>query len=298
MPVVSFGSLNLDMTYRVPRIITAGETMSALELTHAAGGKGLNQAAALSKAGCPTWMAGHIGDDGTILLDTLENIGVATTYVRRTNHPTGHALIQLDAHGENCIIVYGGANHHISAELIDAVFAALTPDDLVVLQNEIRPLTDVWQAAVAANIPIAFNPSPFDAAIEQLDVFQARYLFVNQGEARAIIGVRDAAQYQPEALLAQLTARYPTTQIVMTMGAKGAYWGYGKQSLYAPSIPTTVVDTTGAGDTFTGFFLASIRKQYPPDQALRIAAQAASIAVSRPGAAVAIPTWDEVLPLI
>lgn len=295
MPVVSFGSLNLDHTYYVDQIVSPGQTITASALLEASGGKGLNQAVALTRGGSKTWMAGQIGHDGQTLVDQLEAFGVDTHCVEISEHPTGHAIIQLDSSKENSIIVFGGANHHIDDHLITRVLDQLTGDDLLVLQNEIRPLDRIWDEACRRAIPIAFNPSPCDEQVFDLNLSQARYLFVNQGEARALASrLGDDLSSDHEQLLDTLTAAYPDTAIIMTLGGDGAYFAHGKQQFFEPARTVTPVDSTGAGDTFTGFFLAEMRRAMNPAEALRVATCAASLAIGKPGAASSIPSLDEV----
>ena len=166
MNILCFGSLNLDKVYRVHHFVQPGETVSGLSLEEHCGGKGLNQSVAMAKAGGRVWHAGCVGrSDGQPLLQTLENSGVDISLVRRLDHPTGHAIIQVEESGQNCILLYGGANQQITTEQIDETLAQFQAGDLLVLQNEINNLPYLMEAASRKGLTIVLNPSPMDASI-------------------------------------------------------------------------------------------------------------------------------------
>ena len=135
MKILSFGSCNIDYVYSMPHIITPGETLSSLSMAQYPGGKGFNQAIALGRAGAKAAMAGNIGAEGRFMLDLLREAKVDPTLVRVTAHPTGSAIIQVDTQGQNCIIVFGGANRTLNQEQIDEVMNTLSPGDMVLLQK-------------------------------------------------------------------------------------------------------------------------------------------------------------------
>lgn len=291
MKVLCFGSLNIDFTYRVPHFVAKGETLAADSLQIFSGGKGLNQAIALARAGAPTFLAGAIGEDGRFLLDQLAQAGVDTSHVRILAHErTGNAIIQNDREGDNCILLYGGANRAITQAQVDQVLAHFGPGDLLVLQNEISCIPALIERAHARGMQIAFNPSPMEDSVLLYPLDAVDCLLVNQVEAAQLTG---CSQTDPDTLADRLRARFAGACIVLTLGTAGAMYLSPTERCFQPACPVQAVDTTGAGDTFTGFFLAARLRGLPAAQALRIAAHAAGIAVTRPGAAGSIPTWDE-----
>lgn len=292
MKVLCFGSLNIDMVYAVPHFVRGGETLAAHGLARYTGGKGLNQAVALARAGASVRMAGAIGEDGRFLLDALSAAGADTALVEvRPDTPSGHAIIQNDAAGDNCILLYGGANRTITQQQIRRTVAAFAPGDAILLQNEVNGLTGLFRAAADAGLRIFFNPSPMEAALLDLPLGLVDTFFLNEGEAAALTGLPASAT--EEELPSALARRFPRANIVLTLGGKGARYLAGGQCLAQPAYAVPVVDTTGAGDTFTGFFLAAVAEGQSPAAAMDLASRAAAIAVSRPGAAPSIPTRAE-----
>ena len=290
MAIYNFGSLNIDHIYRLPHIVTPGETLAASTLSFAAGGKGLNQSVALAQSGAETYHAGCIGSDGVWLKTLLEEKGVRTSHVRQVDTVTGHAIIQVTDEGENSIVIFGGANQALTETQADALLAQLTPDDLVLLQNETSCVSYIARRCKELGIPLAFNPSPIsEQLLEEFPFDAVRYLLVNQTEAKAIAGTD-----LPEKAAQILLAKYPDLHLVMTLGSRGVYYRDRAETFTQPGFPVHAVDTTGAGDTFAGFFLGLISQGFPCPEALRYACAAAAIAVTRPGAAPSIPCLAEV----
>ena len=290
MAIYNFGSLNIDHIYRLSHIVTPGETLAAASLSFAAGGKGLNQSVALAQSGAETYHAGCIGSDGIWLKELLEEKGVRTSHVRQVDAVTGHAIIQVTDEGENSIVIFGGANQALTEEQADALLVRLTSDDLVLLQNETSCVSYIARRCKVLDIPLAFNPSPISEQLLAEFPFDAvRYLLVNQTEAKAIAGTE-----LPEEAAGILLAKYPQLHLVMTLGSRGVYYRSSQESFTQPGFPVHAVDTTGAGDTFAGFFLGLINQGFACPEALRYACAAAAIAVTRPGAAPAIPSLAEV----
>lgn len=290
MKILSFGSCNIDYVYSMPHIITPGETLSSLSMAQYPGGKGFNQAIALGRAGAKAAMAGNIGAEGRFMLDLLREAKVDPSLVRVTAHPTGSAIIQVDSKGQNCIIVFGGANRTLSAQQIDEVMSTLSPGDMVLLQNEVNMLGEIVQSAKSRGLQIALNPSPIDDALKDIDLKMVDVLLINEVEGNALSGKEDA-----EDIIKVLQTRYQIPCIVLTLGGDGAVCAT-KQGLIKQAIfPVEAVDTTAAGDTFTGYFLKSFT-QTPddPQTAVLRAAAASALAVSKKGAAVSIPWSDEV----
>lgn len=290
MKVLCFGSLNIDYVYRVPHFVTEGETLFSPELGVYSGGKGLNQSIALARAGAEVWHAGAVGREGLFLLDELAAAGVHTENVELLDGvQTGHAIIQRDAAGANCILLYGGANRRISREQIDRTLARFSAGDVLLLQNEISEALYLVECAVEHGLRVVLNPSPMEDAL--LPLFpMADLLLLNEVEAAQFLGLAPGAE--PERLAAELRKRLPRTEFVLTLGAQGALYQHGNVFLRQRAFPVRAVDTTAAGDTFTGFFLASRLSGAEVSEALRLASAAAALAVTQPGAAPSIPTRD------
>lgn len=289
MKFLNFGSLNIDFTYQVKDFVRKGETVSSSSVSKHAGGKGFNQSIALSRAGAQVYHAGCIGGDGLFLRDMLEASGVNTAYLKVLDVPTGNAIIQVDSSGDNCILLYAGANHCITEEYIDLVLGNFGRDDVLVMQNEINSLEYLADRAYEKGLMIAVNPSPINSNVTENILKKASWILVNQGEAEALAGVTGK-----DACIARLAELYPGGTLVMTLGASGVVcWENGALFSQA-AYKTQVVDTTGAGDTFTGFYLAEVLNGSTQEEALRTASAAASLSISKCGAAESIPSMAEV----
>ena len=292
MKALCFGSLNIDFTYRVDHFVARGETLLSEDLQVFSGGKGLNQSVALSRAGLPTYHAGAVGEDGLFLLQQLRAAGVDTSCVDvRGDVRTGHAIIQNTPDGDNCILLYGGANQAITRAQIDAVLAQFSAGDLLVLQNEINELAYLMQEAHSRGLRIALNPSPMNGTVLDLPLHTVEWLILNEVEAGQILGtaVTDGA-----AAAKALHEKLPHTSIVLTMGKNGSYYDDGARQVCRSAFPVQAVDTTGAGDTYTGYFLAGVAEGLAVQSAMALASKAAAISVTRPGAAPSIPKREEV----
>ena len=291
MKILNFGSLNIDRVYSVENFVKPGETIASLSLDIFCGGKGLNQAIACKKAGSDVYMAGKVAPDGAILLSKLKEFGVNTEFVTiEEDGFSGHAVIQVDRKGQNNIILYGGSNRRVTHEDVDRVLAGFEAGDMLLLQNEISSLDYIIDKGYEKGMIIALNPSPMDSALLQCDLGKVSYFIMNEIEAAAISGCEDV----DEAFEA-IHKKYPNAKIVITLGSSGVKYFDGK-SYYTHGIyDVPVVDTTAAGDTFTGYFLSSVLEKLSPEATLVMASKASSIAVSRSGAADSVPTKDEVL---
>lgn len=292
MKILCFGSLNIDKVYSVPHFVRLGETLAADALNDFCGGKGLNQSVALAKAGCNVYHAGCVGAaDGGMLLNVLQAAGVNTTCVKQLSCPTGHAIIQVDSTGQNCILLFGGANQQISREQIDETLTQFESGDMLVLQNEISNLHYLIAQAAARGMVIVLNPSPMTDAILSLPLHLVSYFMLNEVEARDLCGEAAEDSEYP----AKLLKRYPSSRIVLTLGSRGCIYKDAVQEVYFPACRVEAVDTTAAGDTFTGFFVASIAEAKSVRDALSVATRAAAISVTRAGASSSIPEKEEVL---
>lgn len=289
MNFLNFGSLNIDMVYDVDHFVMAGETLSSLHMEKHCGGKGLNQSVALAKAGACVFHAGMVGADGDMLIKRMQEGGVDVSHVQVCDEPSGHAIIQVDARGQNCILLYGGANQKIDQAMVDRVLAGFAAGDVLLLQNEISSLSYIIQAAHAKGLRIALNPSPYNAGIEQCDLSCIDFFLLNEVEGEQITG-----KTQPDEILQAMRERFPRAAIVLTLGRRGAVYDDGIVRCAHNIYDVPVVDTTAAGDTFTGFFLASIGRGDSPLHALELASKASALAVSVKGASNSIPNLADV----
>lgn len=289
MKILNFGSLNIDHVYQVDHFVAAGETEHSFEYARHLGGKGLNQSVALARAGAQVWHAGCVGEDGAHLTEYLSKAGVCTEFVRTIETPTGHALIQVDKSGQNCILLFGGANQQITPEQVRETVARFEPGDILLLQNETSATGEIIRAAHERGMRIALNPSPATEALLKLPLELVEWFILNEVEGEQITG-----KTEPEAITDALLARYPSCRVVLTLGKRGVVYRDAHETCSHGIYKVPVVDTTAAGDTFTGYFLAGAAEQKPVAQLLETASKASSIAITRPGAAETIPTAAEV----
>ena len=290
MNILVFGSINKDMTYHLDQFVRPKETISAKSMEVFLGGKGLNQATALARAGCKVFLAGNISCEDQGLLKEFHQLGIQTNYIGLIeNAPTGHAIIQVDNTGQNCIIIYSGANHKITKQQIDNVLQKFQPGDMLVLQNEINGLHYLMESAYTKGMSIVFNPSPFDDSISHLPLEKITWLILNEVEGESLTGEKI-----PKQMTEKLIQKYPNCRIVLTLGSEGVLYRDASQFLTHGIYNVPVVDTTAAGDTFTGYFISEVSKGTSVEEALRIASIASSLAISRKGATCSIPTYQEV----
>lgn len=289
--ILSFGSLNIDYVYAVDHFVRRGETLASSSLTVNSGGKGLNQSCALGRAGCHVYHAGMIGTDGRFLLDILSGSGVDTSLIRISESVrTGNAIIQNDTRGDNCIILYGGANQAVDEAYADEVLSCFSAGDYIVLQNEISCLEYIIKKASELGMITVLNPSPFNDRITPGVLAAADWILLNEIEAKELTGTDSSAE---RALISALRAVFPEKKIVLTLGMNGSCFIDDVALIHQDIYPVKTVDTTAAGDTFTGYFLSGVINGKNIAECLRAAAKASSIAVSRHGAAGSIPWRKE-----
>ena len=293
MKILNFGSLNIDYIYDVDHFVQSGETISSLKMETFTGGKGLNQSVAASRSGAEVWHAGAIGKtDGGFLLELMQNAGIHTEYISRVDGSTGHAVIQCEPSGQNCILLYGGANQMVTEEQVHNVIEHFDPGDWLILQNEISCVGEIMTEAHRKGLHIALNPSPMNEKISEYPIEYVDLLVLNEIEATEIC---PGSVGNPEKQLYALQKKFPECTLVLTLGKKGAWYFNREKMFFQPSFQVSTVDTTGAGDTFTGFLLGALVRGDSPESAMYEATAAAAIAVSRPGAAPSIPLRSEVL---
>lgn len=289
MKILNFGSLNLDHQYQVEHFVQPGQTLAASTVTTGCGGKGLNQSIALARAGAHVWQGGCIGREGVPLAALLQKNGVDISCLRQVDVPQGHAIIQRDKNGENCILLFGGSNRAVTPDQIRQTLKAFGPGDMLVLQNEINGLPELLEGGHARGMTVVLNPSPCEDSLARLDLSAVDWLILNEGEAYQISGADT-----PDAAWQTLHRRWPNMRVVLTLGAAGSLLFTEQETLQQPACRVHAADTTGAGDTFTGYFLACLARGDVLQHCLAVASKAAALSVMKKGAADSIPTWEEV----
>ncbi len=289
MRILNIGSINCDHVYRVNRIVRPGETLASAAYARFAGGKGFNQSVALARAGARVAHVGRVGPDGAWLRDLLEKEGVDVTALTVGETPTGHAMIQVAGDGQNAIVIHAGANGELDGTAVAAAIAGAGPGDRVLLQNETNAVAEAIPIAAARGLKVVFNPAPMTVALSAAPLGLVDVLILNETEAEALVGAAP-----PEDTVAALRVRYPETTVVLTLGAEGVLADDNGERVRRPATPARVLDTTAAGDTFVGYFLAARAAGVEITRALDWACRAAALCVSRPGAAASIPRRDEV----
>jgi len=288
--ILNFGSLNIDMVYSVAHFVRAGETLSSGRLEKFCGGKGLNQSIALAKAGAEVYHAGCIGPDGAMLTEALAANSVNTQFVQAVDTPCGHAVIQVDTSGQNCILLFGGANQCVTEVFAEKVFSYFSQGDILLLQNEINGLDFIMHLGREKGMRIALNPSPIGDNLKSLPLEYVNWFILNEHEGRELSG-----KSNPPDILDTLVKKYPDGEFVLTLGKAGVLYDNRQTRVGHGVYDVPVVDTTAAGDTFTGFFLQGVSAEQTPKEILEIASIASSLAVSKKGASSSIPSMSDVL---
>ena len=290
MKVLNFGSLNFDRVYEVEHFVRPGETITSKNYRLLCGGKGLNQSVALAHAGAKVFHAGKIGRDGQLLVARLKTAGVDTSHIGvAESAPTGHAVIQVDKHGQNSIIIHGGANREIRTEDAKRVLAHFAAGDCLLLQNEINSISEIIDQAKKQGLTIFLNPAPMDRRVLDYPLDKVDYFIINNLEGRELTG-----EAESEAILKTMRKRFSRAVTILTLGEQGAIYADRQTRISVPAEKVAPVDTTAAGDTFIGYFIAQKAKGHTVEHCLRTASRAAAICVTRRGAADSIPLEEEV----
>lgn len=289
MKVLNIGSLNIDYVYSVSHIVRPGETLATSDMNIYPGGKGINQSIALAKAGASVYHCGLIGEDGKLFLEECSKYGVNSDYIKVIDVKTGHTIIQIDEHAQNCILLYGGANQELTEEYIDSVIENFDKGDILLLQNEVNNIPYIVDKAYDKGMIIALNPSPYNEKLDEVDMSKISIFLLNEIEGEQITGCS-----KPGDIISSLLRDYADARIVLTLGADGAIYADRDNYLHQPIFKVDAVDTTAAGDTFTGYFLAGLMEGMNIRDVLRLSAKASSIAVTRKGAIPSIPYRKEV----
>ncbi len=286
MKVLNFGSLNYDHVYEMDHFTEPKETQSSLSYIRNFGGKGLNQSIALAKAGMDVYHAGKVGSDGQDFIDYLEKYNVKTDYLKKDNNEaTGHAIIEI-CKGQNRIILHGGANQSIDEKQVDDVLSHFEQGDVLLVQNEISSMAYLIEKAHEKGMVIAFNTAPMNEKVFTYPLDLVDIFIVNEIEGAGLAGLQSNDN---DEIIQGLKEKYPDKKIVLTLGENGSCYIEGERVVHQDIYKVEAIDTTAAGDTFTGFFLASYLKDKDVVKALDLAARASSITVQGKGAAQSIP---------
>ncbi len=285
--IFNLGSINIDHIYNVPHLPAPGETLISDMYFKTLGGKGANQSIAIARAGGCVAHIGAIGQDALWARDMLAEAGVDTSAITVLDSPTGHAIINVDRRGENCIVLFEGANILVSEGQISAALAAAKAGDWLLLQNEVNNGVFAAKLAQAKGLNVAYVAAPFDAAKVQAMLPHVDLLSVNEGEALMVCQALGVSEDE-----------VPVNSLLVTRGQGSISYRDGPSRYTQPVFAVDAVDTTGAGDTFMGYFIAGLDAGKAPQQALRVAAAAAALKVTKKGTAVAIPLMEGVTSFI
>lgn len=285
MAVWNLGSINVDNVYRVPHLPAPGETLGASDYSQGLGGKGANMSVAIARAAARVAHIGAVGVDGKWAVERLLEYGVDTRRIEVLNDTsTGHANIAVADDGENQIVLFSGSNKAITDEMIGGALAEASPGDTFLTQNETNGQRVAAEMAKRLGLKVVYAAAPFDArAVQQVLAF-VDLLVLNEVEAE-----------QLEANLDKPLTALGVDDIVVTLGADGCRWlNEEGEETHVPAIPVDPIDTTGAGDTFTGYLVAGLDRGMPMRQALDLATRAGALMVTRLGTADVIPDLKEI----
>ena len=283
MAIWNLGSINADFVYSVPHIPAPGETLSSTERRVFLGGKGANMSVAAARAAAHVHHIGAVGEDGRWAVQRLLEYGVDTRNIAVLGTETAQAIIMVDPHGENAIVLHPGANVEIPQVTLQAAMAEAETGDWLVIQNETNLQRTAAKMGKKLGLRVAYAAAPFDAERVQAVLPYLDFLILNAVEAE-----------QLQMATGQAPGDLPVGDVIVTRGADGADWYGTAGKQHFPAIKVDPVDTTGAGDTFTGYVLAGLDRGMPMAQAITQATKAGALMVTRHGTADVIPDLSEV----
>ena len=289
MKILNIGSCNIDYVYTLNHIVAPGETETSSKMETFPGGKGLNQSIAAARAGAKVYHAGCVGEGSEFLTDILYDSNVDISLLKKLDMKNGHAVIQVASSGENSIFLYPGSNEALTKEYIDSVIENFDKGDILLLQNEVNLVSYAVDKAYEKGIQVVLNPSPYNEKIGEIDFNKLSYIILNEVEASALSGKDDAKD-----ALYFIAEKYPDLKVMLTLGKKGCIYKDSETEVSQNAFTVKAVDTTAAGDTFTGYFLSGITEGKEISEILKTASRASAIAVSKMGAAPSIPEKAEV----
>jgi ribokinase len=279
----NLGSINIDYFYEVTHLPDAGETLAALSYGFGLGGKGANMSVAAARAAARVSHIGAVGAEGRWTRDRLMEYGVDTPHIAQVDGPTGHANIVVDPHGENSIVLFHGANVQLTEAIIGAALTEASPKDFLLMQNETNGQEYAATTAQSLGLRVVYAAAPFDAAAIAPLLGLIDLLVLNAVEAA-----------QLEAATGQAPDALGVADVIVTLGAEGCKWVTNKGEMLFDAYPADVVDTTGAGDTFTGYLVAALDRGMPMEAAIDLALKAGAMMVERRGTADVIPDLKEI----
>lgn len=279
MTIFNFGSIVIDNFYKTPRIPIPGESVRAENFKKGLGGKGANQSIAAKKAGSDVFHIGAVGPDGNRELELMKKHGIDVDHVNYSNLNTGHANITIDPSGENAITFYAGANDTQTLERIKKGFENAKPKDICLLQNEVNLVLEAAKIAKSHKMKVIYSAAPFDLSHVRKVLSFIDLVVVNETEY---------------ALLLRAFGKRFNKPLLITNGAKGSCYLSNDDNFRVKSPTVQPVDTTGAGDTYLGYFASSLDQKKSVHDAMEIASFAAALQVTRYGTSEAIPSLSEV----
>ena len=289
MAIINFGSVNIDHVYQVDHFVQPGETIASTNYQQLLGGKGANQSIALAAAGAEVRHVGKVNQSDSSFKQTLIKHGIDCQFLQCVEAPSGHAIIQVTPSGENAIVLFGGANQEIGSKEIMHALDKARPSDWVLTQNETSGLAETLQQAKQKHIKVAFNPAPMSESVKSLPHECIDLLIVNEVEAAELSGEQEL-----DAIIEHYKTQWSHAEVIITLGKAGVIMLKNQQTIQVDAFVGDAVDTTAAGDTFIGYFLAAYSQHADARQALKRACAASAISVTRAGAAQSIPEAKEV----
>ena len=295
--IVVIGSSNIDLIMKMEHLPASGETVTEAEYLQVFGGKGANQAVAAARAGGDVAFVNCVGDDANTpnMVANYQEDGIDTTFVfHEKNIASGHALIMIDAQGNNCISVAPGANYSLNAERIDEALPVIKEAGLIVMQYEIleETIKHIIDVASDLKIPVMMNFAPardFDPEyIPKINI-----IVLNEIEAGFLSGMEVENEEDAEKAAAILIDK-GVEKVIITLGSKGAFVQSKDGKVSVPSFKVEAVDTTAAGDTFCGAYAVALSEEKSAEEALQFASAAAAISVTRMGAQPSAPSRMEI----
>jgi len=299
--IVVLGSINMDLMVRCQRLPRPGETVSALSFEEVSGGKGANQAVAAARAGGRVSMIGRLGDDGysATLRANLVREGINCEGVWSTQHcPSGIAIVTVEASGENSIVVVPGANRQLETADVARHTTTIRDADCLLLQLEV-PVASVLAAirtASGGKVRVILTPAPMPADWNE-ELLGVDLICPNQAEASQLAGF-SVDSFEAAERAARIIQQRGAKRVVITMGAQGAAALDGETFHRIRAFPTSVIDTTAAGDAFTGALAVCWAETNSLEQGLRFASVAAALTVSKSGAQPSLPTRETIRRLL
>ena len=295
--IVVIGSSNVDMVVKGERIPKPGETIIGGDFHKAAGGKGANQAVAAARAGGDVTFIASVGDDifGREAINGYQKDGINTEHIKvDPDHPTGTALILVDAKGENSIAVASGANANLSESDLSNTHRVIENSDIILMQLEtpVKTIEAAAEMARRSGIKVILNPAPAQKLSDNL-LAQVSILTPNETETEILSGI-EVTDENDARRAAKILMDKGVEIVMITMGKRGVFLYTQEESRMIPAFQVEAVDTTAAGDTFNGALAVAIAEGKSMDEAIRFANAAGAISVTRMGAQPSTPYREEI----